>query len=65
MFEIFLGAILLLPWAADLYSVLMVNTKFILVYCLQTDNLSPIEYRKFTNYCGKANKKRMPWHSET
>ena len=65
MFEIFLGAILLLSWAADLYSVLMVDTKFILVYRFQTDNLNPIEYLRFTNYYGKANKKRMPWHSET
>ena len=35
------------------------------VYRFQALKLNLVEYFRFTNCCGKANKKRISWHSET
>ena len=35
------------------------------VYRFQTLNPNSIEYIRFINCCGKANKKRISWHIET
>ena len=55
-FDISFRVILLLPQKTDLCLVLMTNTKCI-VYRFQALKLNPIEYLRFINCYGKANRK--------